>query len=300
LGRKLTFIDRSDGKTRLPVIEFEKAVDICREVFYEVNEEYGRIFDTMLCSGQIDVYPKKAKGGGAFCSSGVNLPTLVFLNQSDSLDGLRTLAHEMGHAIHAYRSKNQSPLYEGHSIATAETASTFFEGLVVRRMIEKASGKEKVELLNKYISDNLATIVMCIARFEIELEFHNKVREGGELSWQDMQKIYCKHMKKFAGPDIEIRDKDGLHFIYKPHYRLNFYQYSYSFGSLMSNIMLGRYLKNSDFRVELDQFLSAGETLSVDEIFSSIDIDAGMQATLEEGLSLLEQDMMEFAKLTRV
>ncbi len=299
LKKELTFIDRDEGRSKIAKIPFAKAVTICREVFYEVNEKYGKIFDEMLESGQLDVYPRKGKGGGAFCSSGINQPTMVFLNHNDGLDGLRTLAHEMGHAVHAYRSKLQPVLYEGHSIATAETASTFFEGLVMKKLLNKSTGKEKVELLNKHISDNLKTIVMCIARFEIELEFHQKVRQCGLLTWQEMRNIYVYHMKKMSGRAVKVRPIDGMHFVYKPHYRMNFYQYSYSFGSLVSNIMIARYLENETYRSEVDRFLTAGESLSVDGIFKSIGIDTSRIAVLREGLALLEKDIAEFARLIK-
>ena len=105
--------------TRLTV-PFSDAVAVCRDTFYQVNPEYGTLFDSMLTRGQLDVYPKAGKRGGAFMSSQTGHPINVMLNQVDTMKSLETLAHEMGHAIHASRSATQSPLYDGHSIVTAE------------------------------------------------------------------------------------------------------------------------------------------------------------------------------------
>ena len=298
LNTDLAFIDRDETVGTLPELPFATAVEICRDTFYECDPVYGAIFDEMLSNGQIDVYPKKGKGGGAFCSSGINVPTLVFLNHNDAFDGLRTLAHEMGHAIHAYRSKTQPKRYQGHSIATAETASTYFENMVARRLATAMDTKYQIPFLNNIICDNLKTIVMCIARFSIELELHEAVRREGSLSWKEMQQIYKKHMKRFVGPAISVDDRDGLHFVYKPHFRMNFYQYTYSFGNLMSSIMLNRYEADSSYHAHVDQFLCAGEHASVDDIFSAIGIDTKKVATFTEGLALLERDIAQFQKLT--
>ncbi len=116
---KLSYIDRDDYGAKLPEVSFETAVTVCRDAFYGFNPQYGQYFDVMLNGGQLDVYPKKGKGGGAFCSSSSHTKTYVLLNQTNDFQSLRTLAHEMGHAIHAERSRTQHPLYDDHSIVTA-------------------------------------------------------------------------------------------------------------------------------------------------------------------------------------
>ncbi len=299
VGKPLSFIDRDESVGEIASVPYETSVAICRDAFYEFNPIYGEIFDEMLASGQIDVYPKQGKGGGAFCSSGTNVPTVVFLNHNDGFDGLRTLAHEMGHAIHAYRSKLQPKRYAGHSIATAETASTFFENVVSRKLLELAPTKDKVNILNKLISDNLKTIVMCIARFNIELEYHETIRREGSMNWQTMRDVYQKHMQAYVGKAINVRPSDGLHFVSKPHYRMNFYQYTYSFGNLMSSLMYRNYQADQSYQTAVDTFLTAGEHASVDDIFKSIDINTTKTETYHEGLALLAADIKQFTALVK-
>lgn len=299
LGKEITFIDRDDGIGRLPEIKLDIAIDMTRSAFYEFNPIYGDIFDEMLTNGQIDIYPRNGKGGGAFCSSGLNTPTMVFLNHNNGLDGLRTLAHEMGHAIHAYRSKQQPLRYQGHSIATAETASTLFESVVARQVLETLTGKEKLIYLNKLISDDLKTMVMCIARFAVELEFHNTVRTEGAITWQQMRTLYMKHMKNYVGPAVTVRSSDGLHFVYKTHYRMNFYQYTYSFGNIASSLLYKNYIKDSSYSEKIDSFLSAGNSASVNDIFRLVGINTKNSKMYEEGLGLLKDDIQLFKKLSR-
>lgn len=299
LGKQLTYIDRNETLGKEPKIPYQTAVNICRDTFYDFNPTYGEFFDTMLTKGQIDVWPRAGKGGGAFCSSGFDQPTMVFLNHNDSLESLRTLAHEMGHAIHAYRSKSQPAYYEGHSILTAETASTFFESLAMERLLEKVAPEAQKAILNGMIGDRIGTMIMCIARFKFELEMHETIRKEGGMTWQEMSAALARHFADYTGPAIKTLPEHGLIVITKPHYRMNFYQYSYSFGEIGSSIMRARYKADKAYGEKVDHFLAQGESASVEDIFKSIGIDMSKTETFNQGLDLLEKDIDAFEKLIR-
>ncbi|MAZ29973.1 hypothetical protein CL655_01685 [bacterium] len=297
--KQLAYIDRDDYPSRLPSLNYDQAVTICRDAFYNFNPVYGAIFDEMLSNGHIDVYPRKGKGGGAFSISSVNTPTMVMLNHADDFSSLRTLAHEMGHAIHAYRSKKQDILYEDHSTITAETASTLFEAIVANHLLGHFSGTQKAAYLNGLISDKIGTMIMCIARYAAELEMHQTVRREGAMSWQDMSTCLSKHFKQYCGSAIAITPDDGLSVIAKTHYRRNFYQFTYSFGQIASSIMFANVLKNESYKTEIDTFLSAGDKDTVEAIYKEIGIDTSKSSTFETGLSMLEAEVSEFEKLTK-
>lgn len=297
-GGKLNYIDREDFSINLPTVSFETATQICRDAFYSFNKKYGEIFDKMLTSGQIDVYPKQGKSGGAFCSSSTNTPTLVLLNHASDFQSIRTLAHEMGHAIHADRSKMQSVLYDDHSIITAETASTFFEAVVGDRLLHTLTTKQKTAHLNNLICDKISTIMMCVARFSAELEIHQIIRSEGAMTWQEMSACLRRHLKAYCGNAIAFQETDSHWIISKMHFRMNFYQYSYAFGNLASSIMFKRYKEDESFKDKVEIFLTSGRVASVDDIFNSIGINLSSAKVLEEGLLILEQEINEFITLT--
>lgn len=297
LGKDLSYIDRNEPVGTELDISFETAVKVCRDTFYDFNPEYGKFFDSMLASGQIDVWPKEGKGGGAFCSSGVNLPTLVFLNHNNSLESLRTLAHEMGHAIHSMRSKAQPTWYQDYSTLTAETASTFFESLAMERMIANLPKNEQIAVLDGMIGDRIGTMIMCIARFQYELEMHETIRNEGGMTWQEMSAGLAKHFAAYTGNVVKTEPEHGLIVVSKPHYRMNFYQYSYSFGEIGSSIMRARFKEDGSYRDQVDHFLSQGGSASVEKIFQSIGIDMSKEETFHLGLDLLEDDINRFEKL---
>jgi oligoendopeptidase F len=297
--KQLPYLDRDDFTIRLPELTYSDAVTICRDAFYSFNAIYGEIFDEMLQNGQVDVYPRTGKGGGAFSISSVNTPTMIMLNHSADFSSLRTLAHEMGHAIHAYRSKKQDILYQDHSTITAETASTLFEAIVAHHLAAQIPEKYRAAYLNGLITDKIGTMIMCIARYRAELDMHLHVRQHGAMTWQEMATCLSGHFKKYCGPAVAITADDALSFIAKTHYRRNFYQFTYSYGQIMSSLMFSRYLADSTYVKEIDAFLIAGEKAGVEAIYKEIGIDAANPATFVEGLNLLKSEINTFAKLAK-
>ena len=147
-GKKtIPYVNKYDPIGSLPRPDFETSVTICRDTFYSLDRNYGKIFDHMLENGHIDVYPKTGKRGGAFMRGTTNLPTYVMLNHVDNFKSLSTMAHEIGHAIHSELSKTQPVLYQDFSITTAETASTLFEQFVSDKIYEQLNDKQKIVFL---------------------------------------------------------------------------------------------------------------------------------------------------------
>lgn len=297
--KTIPYVNKYDPVGKVPQPDFETAVTVCRDTFYSVKKEYGEYFDTMLNRGQIDVYPKKGKRGGAFMSATVGLPTFVMLNHTDSFKSLETLAHEMGHAIHAERSKQQPVLYEGFSTTTAETASTLFEHLVQQKLFAQLSEHDQYIFLHDKITRDIATIQRQIACFNFELEMHEHIRKEGLATKEELAAMMTKHLRAYLGPAVDVQETDGYSFVYWPHIRYGFYVYTYTYGILMSNLMARKYEADPAYIIKIDSFLSAGASSSVENIFKSIGINALSIDTFLESLKNQEEDIALFAKLSK-
>lgn len=278
-------------------IPFEQAVEICRSVFYGLKDEYGELFDRMLRSGQIDVFPKKGKRGGAFMSEAIGHPTQVMLNHTNDLSSLRTLAHEMGHAIHAERGKQQPAIYQGHSITTAETASTLFENLLFQALLAQSDEQTKLELLHDKLTQNTATMQRQIAFFNCELEIHQTIQEHGAMTNEELAQCMRKHLQSYLGPAVSVTPDDGYSYVYIPHLRYGFYVYTYCFGLLMSNQMARAYQADPGYIATIDQFLSLGESDTVANIFKAVGFNTEQESTFADALSSYRDDVNTFAKL---
>jgi len=297
---RLTYADRSatvgEVKTKVP---FAKAVEIVREVFADLDPQYANILDRLLANGQVDVYPKKGKSGGAFCSSSVTTPTLVMLNQVDDFNSLKTLAHEMGHAIHAERAKTQRPLYQGHPISTAETASTFFETAALNRVIETLPDSERLVALHDKVQDNVATVFRQIACFRFEMALHEAIRKDGYVPKERIADLMNEYMADYLGPAFKLEREDGYFFVHWGHIRRYFYVYSYAYGQLISSALHRKLAKDQAYIAKVDGFLTAGESKSPYDIFKSCGLDTRNPAIFKEGLKELEKDVSELERLVK-
>ncbi|MEX0918175.1 MAG: M3 family metallopeptidase [Candidatus Paceibacterota bacterium] len=297
--KQLHYTEKYEPIGTAPTIEFPQAVEICRDVFYGVQPRYGELFDTMLTGGQIDVFPKKGKRGGAFMSAETGHPTHVFLNHTSTFSSLETLAHEMGHAIHAERSAQNTPFYDGHSITTAETASTLFENLMFDAVYAQASTKQQMTLLHDRITRDISTIERQIAFFNCELEIHNTIHATGGMTNDELATCMQKHLRSYLGPAVSVTKDDGYSYVYVPHLRFGFYVYTYAFGLLMSTLMADRYKEDNGYAAEIDRFLSLGESDTVANIFKAIDIDTTRKETFLDALENQKADIDTFEKLTK-
>jgi len=295
--RKLSYADRGAkiGKAEIE-IPFEEAAKRVIKSFSEANTEFGNFVNESFQKGLVDVFPKKGKHGGAFCSSGIGMPTYILLNHIPDFRSMTTLAHEMGHGIHAKYSKKQRPLYEGHTIATAEVASTFFENLVFEEALQNISPKEKMVLLHDKISDDIATIFRQIACFNFEYDLHMSIRKEGFLPKEKIAELLNKHMQNYLGPTFELTPKDGYFFVNWSHIRSFFYVYSYAFGQLISDALYIRYKKDRKKIADVIQFLSAGCSDSPENIFKKIGINPNRKL-FETGLNRIKENVDELEKL---
>lgn len=292
--KQLAYAQKYDSIGTEPHIPFSEAVVICRDVFYGLKSEYGKIFDVMLQNGQIDVSPKQGKRGGAFMSDDINVPINVMLNHTDDFKSLETLAHEMGHAIHAMRSKTQQPFYQGHSIITAETVSTLFENLLFDAVFAQANEEKKIVLLHDRLTRDISTIQRQIAFFNFELEMHTRVRSQGAISHTELKKMFQKHLQSYLGKSVEVTEKDGSSYVYISHFRYGFYVYSYAFGILMSTLMAQNYVKDKLYIEKIDAFLTAGKKDTVENIFASIGIQTDTKTTFLKALETQEKQVRLF------
>lgn len=296
--KKLAMIDRviDIGKISQK-FPFEKAASIVRESLTSVDLAYGRIFDTYLGRGQIDVYPRKGKHGGGYCW-GINAcPTYILLNHNDTVRSVETLGHEMGHAIHGELSENQPIFYRDYSTSVAETASTFFEQVTTERIMHMLPERDRIIMLHKQIDGDIATIFRQIACFNFEVELHTRIRKEGELSAADIALLMRKHMGAYMGPVVELDERDGYSFVNWSHLRSMFYVYTYSYGQLVSKSLFARWKKDKAFAGKVRQFLEAGGSDTPENIFKKIGIDVKDPAFFKDGLKEIEKSIDALEKL---
>jgi|SRR3989344_2900510 len=279
---------------------FEKAFSLVYDVLNELDKEFGEIYLRMFKQGQVDVFPKKGKKSGAFCTDSLfSQPTFVMLNHTDKLRDVTIIAHEFGHAINGELARKQSPLNYGMVLSTAEVASTFMEDFVFRRLVNGVDDETKLALIMMKLNDELSTIFRQTACYKFEQELHREFREKGYLPLEDIGRIFSKHMASYMGEAVKMSPGNENWWVYWGHIRTFFYVYSYSSGILISKAMQRKVREDPGFILDVKEFLSLGLTASPKKVFANMGINISEKVFWESGIAEFKEWLKEAENLAR-
>ncbi len=278
----------------------DEAVSLVAGVFEKLGPEFKEIFERLLLNGQVDVYPKKGKRGGAFCSHNLVVePTYVLMNFNDKLESVLTLAHEFGHAINNELMRGQSAFYFHTSLATAEVASTFFEGFVLSELLKEADDELRLALMVKQLDDDMGTIFRQVAMYNFEKELHNAFKEKGYLAKEEIGKMWLDNAISSMGPFVNATPGSENWWLYVPHIRDFFYVYSYASGQLISKAMQKKVKEKPEFILKVKEFLASGTSKSPKDLFMDMGIDVSDQKFWEEGIMEIENELGQIEELAK-
>ena len=267
------------GKTEKK-FDFEKGVELFLDTIKHLDEEIYIFSKDMFEKGKVDVFPKKGKVGGAYCSYYKNQPSMVLLNYNDTLEDVSTIAHEFGHAYHGFKQQNQPMIYYDAGLCLAETASVFNELYLLHNLLKQLGDnniEEKIHLLNQELGTFFATIAEQIMFTNFEKRVHEIFMDGEDLTYEDFNCMFREELVKMYGDTVEFDTKkeDEVRWSRKPHiFEVPFYCYSYAFGQILSISLYEMYLEEGDnFIPKYKRILEAGSSKTPQEILSEVGID---------------------------
>ncbi len=300
--RKLKYHERNVEYGTIGVkYAYPDALKIIRKVSGGLDRAFVDILDRFIRNGHFDVYPRKGKAGGAFCAHNlISQPTYILLNHTDRLNDVLTLAHELGHGINneLIREK-QNSLHFGTPISTAEVASTFMEDFVLQEIMKNSDDRMRLSIMMMRLNDEVSTIFRQVSCYRFERELHEKFREKGYLSKEEIGKIFQKHMSSYMGNSVEQSPGSENWWVYWGHIRSFFYVYSYASGLLISKSLQSSVKQDHSFIEKVKEFLSAGLSDSPKNIFRGLGIDITGSQFWNNGLLEVETLLNETTALAR-
>lgn len=271
--------------------KYAEAVNIVHDVLTKLDPEFVAIFKNYIGGGQLDVFPKSGKHGGGFCTKGGhNQKGYILLNYTNEIREVTTVAHEIGHAIHhELMKKHQNALNIDQSVATAETASTFFEDFALEQLIQQLPERDQQLLMLFKCEEIIGTVFMQPALFNFEIELHKQFDEKSYLSKDEITAMRLKYIKACAGPFIEYQDGDGFGWVTHSHLRDFFYNYQYTFGYLISQYFQAAVKYDPTYIKQVKKFLSAGSVNSPKKILLDLGMDISKSEFWNAGLDAVEK-----------
>ncbi len=278
---------------------YDESLKIVQGVFRSLDAEFAEILNGFIKNGQFDVYPRRGKASGAFCShSLISQPTYILLNHTNRLNDVLTLAHELGHGINneLIRAK-QNALHFGTPVSTAEVASTFMEDFVLQEILKKADDELRLSVMMMRLNDEVSTIFRQVACYRFEQELHREFRRKGYLSKEEIGRLFQTNMAAYMGSSVEQSPGSENWWVYWGHIRSFFYVYSYAGGLLISKSLQKSVKDDPRFIGKVKDFLSAGLSDSPANIFYNLGVDIADKGFWQKGLGEVETLLRETAAL---
>ncbi|SDL97949.1 oligoendopeptidase F [Sediminibacillus halophilus] len=281
-------------------IPYEEAQETVLKGLAPLGEEYVNTIREGYKDRWIDVDENKGKRSGAYSSGAYGTNPYILLNWQDNLNNLFTLAHELGHSMHSYYSRNNQPFrYGNYSIFVAEVASTCNEALMNEYLIENTEDeKEKLFLLNHFLEGFRGTVFRQTMFAEFEHDIHTHMQNGEALTADKLTEMYYELNKKYFGDELVIDEEIGLEWARIPHFYYNYYVYQYATGYSAATSLASQILKEEQPAVDRYlEFLKAGSSDYPIEVLKKAGVDMTSKKPILDALRVFEDKLSEMESL---
>ena len=220
------------------------------------------------------------------------------MNYTGRARDVATLAHELGHAIHAMLASHHSTFTFHSSLPLAETASTFGEMMLTEKLLaEETDEAVRRDILFKQMDDAFATILRQIYFALFERDAHAMIQNNA--STDELCAAYMDNLKEQFGDSVELSDEFKWEWVSIPHiYHTPFYVYAYAFGQLLVFSLYQQYkAEGESFRPKYLKILSSGGSKSPEKILSDAGIDIRSSEFWQGGFDVLSRMVDELEKL---
>ena len=276
-------------------ISFAEAKETVKKALAPMGEEYLSILQEGFDGGWIDVYENEGKRSGAYSWAAYGTHPYVLLNHQDTIDGMFTLAHEMGHAIHSYYSMEEQPfVYSNYCIFVAEVASTCNEALLTEYLLEHSKDEqEKLYILNQQLEAFRTTVYRQTMFAEFEWIIHKRAQEGEAVTAEELSRIYHELNRLYYGEDVVSDEEIAMEWARIPHFYTPYYVYQYATGYSAAVAFSQKILKEGEKAVEpyIRHFLKGGCSKDPIDLLALAGVDMRSPAAVEQALEKFEKQL---------
>ncbi len=276
-------------------VGWSEATGIVRDAYESFSPELAGVVGRFMDEGWIDAPIREGKRPGAFCAYTVpSHHPYVLLNWTGRTRDVATLAHELGHGVHAYLAREQGLFHQSTPLTLAETASVFGETVTNNRLLSMLDDPgERFSLLASILEDSIATVFRQVAMNRFEDACHTSRREEGEISVERFGELWATSQHDMMGDTVEISEGYKSWWSYVPHFMgTPGYVYAYAYGQLLALSVYARYVEQGESFVPayLD-LLRAGGSRSPEELGKMVNCDLSDPGFWDAGLAIVDEQL---------
>ncbi|MFD2922288.1 M3 family oligoendopeptidase [Halobacillus naozhouensis] len=283
-------------------ISYDDAVNFILENLSQFGTELESFAHHAFDKGWVDTEDRPNKSNVAFCAGFPHSgESRICMTYGGRITNVLTLAHELGHAFHNHAMKSVHAMNKYYPMSMAETASTFFELVVLDAAIENAkTNKEKVFLLDEKLKRSVLNFMNIHSRFLFEQNFYEN-RKKGFVSSTRLNELMQEAIDDAYEGSL---DHVSIHsWVWTPHFYIThspFYNFPYTFGYLFSLSIYAKAKENGrDFEENYLNILHDSGSMSTEDlVMKHLGEDIMQEGFWEKGMKLCMKDAQEFITLT--
>lgn len=281
-------------------ISYEQARDIVITALAPLGENYITILKRAFSERWIDVYETPGKRGGAYSGGAYATQPFILLNYQNKRESMYTLAHELGHSMHSFFTRNTQPFqYGDYTIFVAEVASTLNEGLLTQYLLKTTTDKaQRLSILNHSLEGLRGTLFRQTMFAEFEQLIHQRVQEGQPLTADALSSAYHDLNARYYGGETVIDELIDIEWARIPHFYYNFYVYQYATGISAASALVQQILSEGQPAVDRYlNFLRSGSSEYSIDLLKKAGVDMNTPEPIRLALKLFDDHLTQMEQL---
>lgn len=276
-------------------IGWRDARELVLDAYSSFSPELARVAARFFDERWIDAPVRPGKRPGAFCAYTVpsHHPYLL-LNWTARRRDVLTLAHELGHGLHAYMARDQGVFHQTTPLTLAETASVFGETVTFGRLLHDTTDpRDRLALVAESLEGQIATVFRQTAMNRFEDRVHTERREQGELSVERFNDLWIETQHAMLGDAVELTDGYATWWSYIPHFiGTPGYVYAYAYGQLLALSVYREYeARGAEFVPSYLELLGRGGSQSPEALGRLVGVDLADPGFWDGGLAIVEEQL---------
>lgn len=285
---------------------WDETKDTIIHVYDMFDKMFGEFTRDIFDRNHIDTSAREGKTGMVLSNPWYKgKSSFILTTLKGLLADIVPLTHEVGHGIHFYFSSREQTFFNYMpSFTMMETASIFGELLMTEHLLKNTKvSSEKITLLYNQLDRAGLAIFRSSANMWFEQSIYNAIMNGEFLDGKTISKYWCAARDKIYRDSVEWLEESkwewaGIGQYFFPEIR--FYNYPYIYAQLFVYALYRTYKKEGErFVQKFKSLLSAGGSLSPEELGNIVDLDITNPKFWQLGMRQYEKWVVELEKLIK-